>query len=821
NPTIALVYTTLQGIGRVVYVRGEAGIGKTRLLQEFRQLTEQQGVICHSAAILDFGVGSGRDVFRQLAVQLLGLSEAEDRAKREDQVKQFLQQTPLSEMSRTHLNALLDLPQSREAQSIYEAMDNQTRLREKVRVVNQLVSVCSQKQAMLIVLEDLHWIDTSSLSQLAHFVVDLATCPVLLVITSRIEGDPIDMFWRKQIPQGMMQCLDLEPLSHQESLVLVHSYAELDPTLALGYVRRADGNPLFLEQLVRSHQSILDPQLPGSLQSVVLGRVDQLDAADKTALQAASVLGQRFSLPILRYLLGEPTYTCENLVESFLVYPEGEGYRFGHALIHDGVYLALLKARRQQLHRLAASWYAERDLDLRAAHLDRADAAEAAGAYYQAANDHYQSFRYDLALSLSQRGLELAVTAIDRYNLTCLMAKLVQAVGNPAESVELYREAVSLATTDLQACQAWVGVAAGVRLSGGYDEGVIALDRAFGLVKGSDAARVLSQIHYFRGNFCYSSGDLEGCLAAQQQALDYALQVKDPELEARALGGLADAVYASKRMKTAMDYYQRCVEVAQQHGFVQIEMANRHMLASMMRYMHDFEGAIANNQLTLETARQIGNRRTLMYTFDNQGELLTEQGDYDLASQSIESALELSFSLNNKRYRAYIMQRLARVRICQEQDLAARVLLEDALQICYETDLQFVAPRVLGLLALVTANPQESGEFLHQGDHILSQGCISHNFLWFYRDAIEASLKHQDWDRANHYASLLKNYTQVEPFPWSQFVVGRGRCLAAIGSGHLDSTVIQQLRQLQSDAEQVRLGMALPAIITALGQVGR
>ncbi|MDJ0702936.1 MAG: adenylate/guanylate cyclase domain-containing protein [Leptolyngbyaceae cyanobacterium MO_188.B28] len=805
------------GAGRIVYIRGEAGIGKTRLLTEFRRIASQQGAVCHGVAILDFGLGSHGGLFRQLAEQWLGLTMQADPSERERRLQHSLCQHALPESTRMHLNALLEMPQSKAEQALYQAMDNQTRVAGKVEAVSRLVSANSQEQPVVIItIDDLHWIDDATLTQLASLIGRLAAYPVLVVLTSRIEGDPIDSLWWKRLPQERMQCWDMAPLSRQEALELVQSYADLDPAFAVNCVQRAEGNPLFLEQLIRTGQVALSPPLPSSLQSVVLGRVDQLDFVDKIALQTASVLGQHFTLETLRYLLVEPAYTGEKLVEHSLIYPDGDGYRFSHALIRDGVYQALLTSDRKQLHRRAAAWFSDQDLDLWATHLDRAEAAQAPSAYCQAAAAHYQRFQFELALGLARRGLELALAPVDRYDLTCLLAQLVQAIGSPTESIALYREAAPLATTDLQACRAWIGVAAGVRLSGGYEEGVIAINRALSLAKGEGADRALSQIHYFKGNFCFSKGDLDGCLQSQQKALDYAVQVQDPELEARALGGLADAVYANKRIKSAMTYYQRCVEVAQQHGFVQIEMANRHQMSAMMRYMHDLMGAIANNQLTLKMARQIGDRRTLMYTLDNQGELFTELGEYDLGGQSIEAALELSFSLNNKRYRAYILQRLARVRFCQGRRSDAKALLEDALKICHETEVRFVAPRVLGLLALVSEEAEACWDYLRQGDAILAQGCISHNFFWFYRDAIEAALTHQDWSRANHYADLLEEYTRVDPFPWSEFLVGRGRCLAAMGNGGANGAVIKHLEQLQSEAEQVKLGMSLPALTKAL-----
>ena len=90
-------------------------------------------------------------------------------------------------------------------------------------------------------------------------------------------------------------------------------------------------------------------------------RMDNLEPDDQLALQAASVLGQRFSVDVLQYLINAPEYDCRGLVKHFLVRPEGSGFLFAHALVRDGVYSSLLKGRRASLHRRAAEWYASRD----------------------------------------------------------------------------------------------------------------------------------------------------------------------------------------------------------------------------------------------------------------------------------------------------------------------------------------------------------------------------------------------------------------------------------------------------------------------------
>src|SRR5262249_23112559 len=141
-------------------------------------------------------------------------------------------------------------------------------------------------------------------------------------------------------------------------------------------VERAAGNPLFLEQLLRAANEH-DERLPVSLHSLVLARTDRLPESDRAAARVAAVIGQRFGLALLRHVARLPDYACDALVAHFLVRPDGDDYLFVHALIRDGIYASLTRARRVELHRAAADWFEQRDPVLRAEHLDRAESADA------------------------------------------------------------------------------------------------------------------------------------------------------------------------------------------------------------------------------------------------------------------------------------------------------------------------------------------------------------------------------------------------------------------------------------------------------------
>ncbi|MGB3491128.1 MAG: adenylate/guanylate cyclase domain-containing protein [Elainellaceae cyanobacterium] len=799
------------GQGQAFYVRGEAGIGKSCLIEHFKELAIAAGFHSYQIDILDFG-GGQNDLWRELTTQLLATpaDNGDDLVAQQRAIAdQLIRNGSLNDGRQMYLNALLGLAQPAELQTLYEMLDNQTRQRETIATVTELVIAMGHQRPCLLVIEDVHWLDDTTLAQLPQLAQTVSQSSVLLVVTSRIEGDPIDANWLDAVPSSVWSTYTLQPLEAEDTATIAHRYPNLSAHFIENCIQRAEGNPLFLEQLLQAGETVDVDALPGTVQSVVLNRVDGLARTDRQALQAAAVLGRYFLSESLHHVLGHRHYDLSALLAHQLIEPDGDGYRFSHALIRDGVYRSLLGRDRRQFHRQAATWYENQDIERWAIHLDEAGDATAPIAYRTAAQHHFDQFRYSRALSLVDRGLALASNSESRYGLTQLKARLAHALGNGPEAIVLHQEAAALATTPVEAAYSWIGVAACVRLLGRYQDGLDALQQAKANAIGSGASRALSQIHYFQGCFCYSAGDLEGCLSENTQALHYAQQVDDPELIARAMSNLGDAYYARCQIHTAFSYYDRCVKLAEANRLGQVEIANRAQLAVMYRYLHDLETAIAENKKTVTVARQISDLRTLMYAYDTQGEFLTEQGQLDAAHQSLAEAWALSERLGNRRYRAYIMQRQSRVWIERGDHKTARTVLEEALTICRDTDMRFVSPRVLGQLARVAHSHNERLRFLAEGQNVLSQGCISHNFLWYYYDAMEACLEAQDWQRANDYAQALETYAATEPFPRSQFWVTRCRTLAALGQGDRHPSVFQTLANLRSEAEAVgfRLGV--------------
>ena len=299
----ALVAATIEtGRGRTALLRGEAGIGKTRLVEEAQRAAVEHGMAEHLAWVLDFGGATGRDAIRTLLRSLLaqaGMVDPTDAAAR------VVDQGLVADQDQVFLNDLLDLPQPAPLRVVYEAMDNAHRIRGKREVMARLVEGACRSQPRLLVVEDVHWADRITLAHLARLAIVARECPCLLLLTTRLDGDPIDSAWRVAAEGAALTTIDLEPLRLDEARSLAGSILTASDGFAERCVERAAGNPLFLEQLVRLGQETGSAAaVPGTVQSLVQARLDRLDPADKAALQAAAVLGQRFDGDALDHVLG-------------------------------------------------------------------------------------------------------------------------------------------------------------------------------------------------------------------------------------------------------------------------------------------------------------------------------------------------------------------------------------------------------------------------------------------------------------------------------------------------------------------------------------
>jgi hypothetical protein len=233
------------------------------------------------------------------------------------------------------------------------------------------------------------------------------------------------------------------------------------------------------------------------------------------------------------------------------------------------------------------------------------------------------------------------------------------------------------------------------------------------------------------------------------------------------------------------------------------------MVAHTQVYLNDFSGSLATTQMAVELAARVGHQRAEIIAHDAACNVFRTTGEFGRAKLHAERTLILSRQLGAKRFEAVSLHDLAMVARAEAGYAEAMDLLYRALAISRETGLSFMGPWILGHLAVTTEDPIERQAALTEGEEILRKGAVSHNHLWFFRYAIDASLDSQDWDGAERYSAALEDYTRSEPLPWADFFVRYGRIVAVNGPCRAGQETTCALGDLLAEAERLGIGPAL------------
>jgi class 3 adenylate cyclase/tetratricopeptide (TPR) repeat protein len=769
-------YALLEGVrthgqGGVLYIRGEAGIGKTRFADQIERRARSLGLMCHTGLVLDFGVVQGEDALTLIMRSLCSVSGRPNDDRLSLIVEDLVGQGAIAQSDKVHAFVVLGAPQPAELKLIFDAMDNEARISGRLRVMSSLLRHAATSTPVLLRVEDVHWADEATLQALAILAGETSERPVILMMTSRVEGDKLDHSWRASVRDFSFSILDLGPLRKDDVLVLASQYLSGNDSFTQRCIARAAGNPLFLEHLLRGKET---EGVPGSIQSIVQARLDQLGEADGNALRAASVLGQRFSLSAVRAMVGNTSYACSRLVEQRLVRPEGEDYLFAHALIRDGVYQSIVAERRKELHQAAARWFATRDLRLQAWHLGLAGDSSAASAYLKAAQGQAEAHRYDSVIELCASGLALNPARNTAFSLFALLGEAQIEANEASASIETFESALKIAEGSAEQARALIGLAAGMRVVDRLGDAEDRINLALSLTPGDEDPLWLAKCYFLKGNLEWAKGNYSGCITNHQASLTHAKAAGSVELEVQALGGLGDANYLRGHMLTAHQHFIKCVKGAQESGLGRIYAANYPMLAWCAIYGGKFNDAWEHALRARETARSISHKRAEIIALNAIVLIARERGDASSIFDFTDSGQALAKELGSPRFQAMVLLCRSWAYLIEGNNGKARQCLLTALDLAKDT-LTFIGPWIMGGLALAADSPQERRPWIESGLEILQKGAVSHNYFFFHSDVINACLNDADWNGMELHADMLARYTADEPLPWSNFMVERAR----------------------------------------------
>lgn len=439
-----------RGVGGVVLVSGEAGLGKSRLTGALRAEAASQGVRVVAGAADAVDRATPYHVWGAALAQLIGEVEEEPQAPRQERL--FHRLGPRRAALAPLLNGMLalGLPET----PLTAGMSGAVRASNIHTLVAELLAEEVARGPLLVVLEDVHWADSASWALAAHVVAHVR--PLLLVMTARpLEGDLPQEASRLLSLPGLVH-LQLSPWERADVEALARQrlgVADVPRALVDLLLERAEGNPFFTDELLRvlgeeglvvrvGERCVLAPAVgdlrgvavPDTLQGLITSRIDRLTPSQQLALKVASVIGRVFSHRTLAdihpvpedrpHLLGLLEALGRLDLTPLLGREPDPTYTFKHIITQEVAYNLMLFAQRRLLHRAVAEWYEARGTDLgpwyaalahhwaaaeepaRAlTYLDRAGAqALACGAYREAVGFLTEAERTAAAMEAAGRG---------------------------------------------------------------------------------------------------------------------------------------------------------------------------------------------------------------------------------------------------------------------------------------------------------------------------------------------------------------------------------------------------------------------------------
>jgi predicted ATPase/DNA-binding SARP family transcriptional activator len=353
----ALWEETRQGMRHVVLVQGEAGIGKSRLLLALKErLADQVHTVRELRGFPEFS----QSPFYPLIVMLENIFNFMPADTPEFKFSKLAQhlvaEYPATSAEATPLLArLLTLPLDRH----YPAQNYspQKQKEQTIAILLTLLQTLAVQQPVLIIIEDLHWLDPSTLELLTLFIDQAVASPVLAILTARPEFIPT---WKNAgLKTDLQYTMMLAPLVENEVVEMIASLRSDIPAESLRRIAaRTDGVPLFIEEIAKiavvENQDNNSANIPATLQDLLAARIDTLHEAKYTA-QLAATLGREFNLDVLRrifpYSPAALTHSLNALQDAGLILAINETvYQFKHALIQEAAYQSQTRTNRQAAH---------------------------------------------------------------------------------------------------------------------------------------------------------------------------------------------------------------------------------------------------------------------------------------------------------------------------------------------------------------------------------------------------------------------------------------------------------------------------------------
>lgn len=684
-----------QGEGQIVAITAETGMGKSRLLAEVVRWGQGQRFAAYAGECQSYATNSSYHVWQPIWRGLLGLQGEASRLPAAQQIAQAAAELEQIDPALVRRLPLLDtvLNLAIPDNDLTGSLSAKLRKSAREALLVDLLQAKAEQQPLLLVLEDCHWLDPMSRDLLAEAGRAIASLPVCLLLVYRPltaqEALPITRLpYFSEVSLTEFAQAEAEQLVRLKLAQRFGEAATLPDALFQRIIERSGGNPFYIDELVNYLQdqgialddvaALAQMDLPGSLYSLILSRMDQLSQGQKAAMKVASVIGRVFRAAAL-WGVHPQLGTAEQIKTDLAVLcdleltpletPEPElTYIFKHVVIQEVAYESLLYRTRAMLHE-GIGHYLEthypddlaQQVHLLAHHYGHSDNEAKKREYLlRAADQSRAEYANSTAIDYYRRVLPL-LPAAEQAPVLRKLGTVYEVLGEWQEAERRYRQALALVEAQEDAGErAWCETAMAelLRKQGQYDQAQTWLDRAFaGFTAVSDQAGIGQVLHY-AGTIADQRGAYEQAQRYYEESLAIRQQVGDLRQAAYLLGNLGIVARRQGRPEQALARYEESLALRRR-------LSDRWGIANCLNNMGNVNvdlGRYAAAQTHLEEAlaiqRELGDRWMIGNALNNLGNVARAQADYRRARQLYRESLEIYGALQDKWALAYLLEDL-------------------------------------------------------------------------------------------------------------------------------------------------------------------
>ncbi len=656
---------TVAGRVRIALVAGEAGVGKSRLVDTFTTDAQLSGARVLGGSCLD--VGEGVLPYAPFIEALRGLVAELPTAKVDELIGEGR-----SDLSRLLPEVGVAAPATQPAAPAAQLFE----------LILGVLTRLAAEQPVVIVIEDFHWADRSTMDLVAFLERNLRVA-VLLVLTVRSDelhrGHPARNRLAELDRHGLLRRIELAPLDRRTTTELVTALLRRPPAPRLvGQVfDRSGGNPFHIEMLIAA-EAATPGQLPERLRDMLVSQIDALPPETQRVLRVAAVVGRRVDADLLSRVASatgsesnEITSGLREAVSRHLLVARAadEAYAFRHALLQEAVYDDMLPDERSRVHAAVASILESRDAGASAADLaelahhwfaahDQKRAVSAAVDAARAASERFAPAeavaQFDRALSIWDQVPDAdAVTGMQRSDVLIATAKAAWLIGEPVLAAKHLRAAIAQldrATQPDLVGELLLRLAWFVYFGAGtQQEGDALVSEAAALVPDEPPTSVRSAILSALAYVALRSGDnLEGARLSHQ-ALDVALRVGDDQLRRLAQVRIGQSLVALGKVDDGVEHAMSALEPETQLEVYRLGQIYVNVTDVLILACRADDVVTVGRDGVRRGLRQGARGGFVPYILGNIGEALIEAGRWTEADDAVTEALEMDPGVASER----------------------------------------------------------------------------------------------------------------------------------------------------------------------------